>query len=96
MIRDISPKLYGRILTENVRRHAFGLFESCGPTFGADLQNWFDAEREVVWSPTSEVVEKHGEYRARIACLVFNQEIFRLWRRQIKNFPVRGRGGDDS
>ena len=54
-------------ITENVRRHAFNLFESRGRTDGSDLQNWFDAEREVVWTPPSEVVESDSEYRARIA-----------------------------
>jgi len=53
-------------ITENVRRQAFSLFERRG-TIGSDLQNWLDAEREVVWSPPSEVVESDGHYRARIA-----------------------------
>lgn len=51
-------------ITETVRREAFSLFERRG---ASDLENWFDAERGVMWSPPSEVIEKDGEYRARIA-----------------------------
>ncbi len=54
-------------ITETVRRQAFTLFERRGGMIGSDLQNWFDAERETVWSPQSEVIEHDGEYRARIA-----------------------------
>ena len=54
-------------ITENVRRRAFDLFERRGGTSSLDLQNWFDAEREVVWSPASEVIENDGAYSARIA-----------------------------
>jgi HSP20 family protein len=54
-------------LTEEVRRHAFSLFESRGQIIGRDLENWFEAEREVVWAPPSEVIEKKEGYQARIA-----------------------------
>ena len=70
-------------ITENVRRHAFNLFERRGRTIGSDLQNWFDAEREIVWAPPSEVVESDGEYRARIALPGFQAKIFRSSLRQI-------------
>jgi HSP20 family protein len=54
-------------ITEAVRREAFSLFERRGALIGSDLENWFEAERGVMWSPPSEVIEKDGEYRARIA-----------------------------
>jgi HSP20 family molecular chaperone IbpA len=50
-------------ITEEVRRRAFGLFERRGRMTGSDLENWFEAEREVVWAPPSEVIE----HQARIA-----------------------------
>ena len=54
-------------ITEEVRRHAFGLFERRGRTIGSDLENWFEAEREIVWAPPSEVIENTDSYQARIA-----------------------------
>lgn len=54
-------------ITETVQREAFNLFERRGGVIGSDLENWLSAERGVVWSPPSEVVERDDEYRARIA-----------------------------
>ena len=41
---------------------------------GSDLENWFDAERAVDWSPLSEVIEKNEEYQARFALPGFQQK----------------------
>ena len=54
-------------ITEEVRRRAFNLFERRGRAIGSDLANWFEAEREVVWAPPSEVIENKDNYQARIA-----------------------------
>lgn len=54
-------------ITDHIRREAFSLYERRGGAGGSDLQNWLDAQREVVWSPPSEVVERDHSYRARVA-----------------------------
>ena len=54
-------------ITEEVRHRAFGLFERGGRMSGSDLEHWFEAEREVVWAPPSEVIENKDSYQARIA-----------------------------
>ena len=54
-------------ITEDIRRHAFDLFERRGRTVGSDLADWLEAEREVVWSPASELIENKNDFRARLA-----------------------------
>ena len=50
-----------------IRQRAFGLFEGRGRTIGSDLDDWLQAEREVVWSPASELVENKDDFCARLA-----------------------------
>ena len=54
-------------ITEEIRRRAFNLFERRGQTMGTDLDDWLQAEREVVWSPASELIENKNDFRARLA-----------------------------
>jgi hypothetical protein len=43
---------------EHVRKRAFELFEQRGGETGKDLQDWLNAEQEIVFSPPSELVEE--------------------------------------
>ena len=54
-------------ITEDIRQRAFNLFERRGRTMGWDLDDWLEAEREVVWSPASELIENKNDFRARLA-----------------------------
>lgn len=54
-------------LFEQVRRRAYELFEGRGYAAGWELEDWLRAERELVWSPLSEVVETDQEIRLRVA-----------------------------
>jgi len=54
-------------ITDEIRQRAFDLFEGRGRTIGMDLGDWLQAEREVVWSPASELVEKKDDFCARVA-----------------------------
>ncbi len=54
-------------ITDEIRQRAFDLFEGRGRTIGMDLGDWLQAEREVVWSPASELVEKKDDFCARLA-----------------------------
>ena len=54
-------------ITEEIRQRAFGSFERRGRTIGLDLDDWLQAERDVVWSPASELVDEEKEFKARIA-----------------------------
>jgi len=54
-------------LMSATQRRAFELFNQRGSGLGADLDDWLRAEREVLWSPQSELVEDEKEIRIQIA-----------------------------
>jgi HSP20 family molecular chaperone IbpA len=54
-------------LFEEVRRRAYELFERRGYADGWEREDWLRAERELLWSPLSEVVETDKEIQVRVA-----------------------------
>jgi len=54
-------------LFEAVRRRAYELFERRGYAKGWALDDWLQAERELLWSPLSEVVETEKHFQLRVA-----------------------------
>jgi len=52
---------------EQIRQRAFDLFQQRGAIPGSDLDDWFRAEREVLWAPRSELTESAHDYILRIA-----------------------------
>lgn len=52
---------------DQVRQRAFDLFQQRGAIPGSDLDDWFRAERELFWAPTSELTESAHDYVLRIA-----------------------------
>src|SRR5271165_7147525 len=56
-----------RTTTEAIRQRAFDLFQRREGGNGTDLNDWLQAEQDVAWSPTCELVEDEKEFRARIA-----------------------------
>jgi HSP20 family protein len=56
-----------KAITESIRNQAFNLFQNRNGGNGSDVDDWLQAERDVVWSPTSELVDDKKEFRARIA-----------------------------
>jgi HSP20 family protein len=61
-------------ITDEIRRRAFGSFERRGRTIGMDLDDWLQAEREVVWSPASELIENKDNFRARLTLPGFDEK----------------------
>jgi HSP20 family protein len=54
-------------LQNRITERAFEIFDGNGHTFGRDLENWLQAERELVWKPSIELEEKDNEFRLQIA-----------------------------
>jgi HSP20 family protein len=54
-------------LFEDVRKKAFDLFQQRGALDGGDLEDWFRAERDLVRTPESELVETDKEMQMKIA-----------------------------
>jgi HSP20 family protein len=54
-------------ITGSIRSRAFDIFQNRNGRNGSDLDDWLQAERDVVWPPASELVDDEKEFRARIA-----------------------------
>src|SRR5437870_5500910 len=53
-------------ILQNVRQRAFGLFESKGGVPGGELEDWVQAEQELLLVPPSSVSETTGAYDLQI------------------------------
>ncbi len=63
---SLSLPLCHEIL-EDVSKRAFGLFQERGSTLGHDLDDWFQAERELLWAPPAELTETESQFKLRLA-----------------------------
>ena len=54
-------------LQDRITKRAFEIFDGNGHAFGRDLDDWLQAERELVWKPSIELAEKDNEFRLQIA-----------------------------
>ena len=53
-------------VTEQIRALAYHLFESRGGGDGRDMDDWLEAERELILAPGSEVVQRDGKFEIRM------------------------------
>jgi HSP20 family molecular chaperone IbpA len=49
-----------------IRARAYELFLMRGCSPGLDLEDWLQAERQLMWMPDTELIEKDREFQARI------------------------------
>lgn len=54
-------------MRERVMHRAFEIFSSNGSLFGRDLDDWLQAEQQLVWKPAIELTEKDGAFRLELA-----------------------------
>ena len=52
---------------DQVVRRAYDIFRSNGGLFGKDIDDWLQAERELVWKPAIELEEKDNEFQLHVA-----------------------------
>lgn len=67
----------GRI-TDLIRERAFSLFQHRGRGNSSDVDDWLQAERDVVWSPPSELVDEGKAFSASLAVPGFDAEDIQL------------------
>ena len=48
-------------MNDRIMRRAYEIFEGNGGSLGRDLDNWLQAEQELLWSPALELSETQGE-----------------------------------
>jgi HSP20 family molecular chaperone IbpA len=56
-----------REMQDRIMRRAYEIFEQTGNALGRDLENWTQAERELVWKPHFELCEKDNEFQLKVA-----------------------------
>jgi HSP20 family protein len=56
-----------KTLSERIRQRAFEIFENRGGGDGLAVNDWLNAERDLFRIPESELVEKSGNYEARVS-----------------------------
>src|SRR5262245_28718682 len=56
-----------RDMQEHIMRRAYEIFERNGGVVGRDLENWSEAERELMWRPAFELSEKDGKFQLEAA-----------------------------
>jgi HSP20 family protein len=67
-IRKLSSVFHEiRDMQDRIMRRAYEIFERNGSTFGRDLENWTQAEQELVWRPPFELCEKDGKFQLEAA-----------------------------
>jgi HSP20 family protein len=54
-------------MQDRIMRRAHEIFEENGSMLGRDLENWNQAERELVWRPAFELREKDGQFQLEAA-----------------------------
>src|SRR5262249_7341595 len=63
------PTLFEHMMdiAEKIRQRAFELFQRRGGADGRSVEDWLQAEREVIQCPEAELIEKGGKFRLRMA-----------------------------
>jgi HSP20 family molecular chaperone IbpA len=52
---------------DRIMKRAFEIFDGNGHTVGRDLEDWLQAERELVWKPSIELEEKDNRFLLQVA-----------------------------
>ena len=52
---------------DRITRRAYDILTSTGGLFGKDMEDWAQAERELVWRPAVELTEKDDAFRLELA-----------------------------
>jgi HSP20 family molecular chaperone IbpA len=61
-----APSADTEVISEQIRQLAFHLFESRGGGDGHDLDDWLEAERELILTPETKLVQRDGRFEIRI------------------------------
>jgi HSP20 family molecular chaperone IbpA len=56
-----------RKMEERITNRAHEIFKSNGSILGRDLEDWFTAEKELVWKPAIELKERDNQYELQAA-----------------------------
>ena len=54
-------------MQDRIMRRAYEIFSENGQLFGKELDDWMQAERELMWKPSVELTEKDDMFRIEVA-----------------------------
>jgi HSP20 family protein len=54
-------------LHDRIMKRAYEIFDSSGHILGRELDNWLQAEQELIWKPSIELEEKDNKFFLQIA-----------------------------
>ena len=54
-------------MQDRIMRRAYEIFSENGGIFGRDIDDWLQAEQELVWKPAVELTEKDNEFLLEVA-----------------------------
>ena len=82
LIRKIKdPSIGGHSLFEElenlfaqIRERAYSLFQQRGAGEGGDLEDWLPAERELLWTPPADLIDKGEQLQVRLAAPGFEAD----------------------
>ena len=52
---------------ESIRQRAFDLFQHRNGANGSEMEDWVQAERDLIWSPACELLDEENEFKATVA-----------------------------
>jgi HSP20 family molecular chaperone IbpA len=63
------PSIFDQMkeMQDRIMRRAYEIFEQNGGMLGRDLENWTQAEEELLWKPAFELSEKDGRFHLEAA-----------------------------
>jgi HSP20 family protein len=67
-----------KAISDRIERRAFEVFERRGCAADHSLDDWLQAEREIVRTPDVELIEKDGKFQVRLAAPAYDLKDIRV------------------
>ncbi|MEO7145016.1 MAG: DUF2934 domain-containing protein [Bryobacteraceae bacterium] len=77
-LSSAEPESQATNILDQIRRKAFELFEQRGHATGKDIDDWLNAERDIIFVPVSEMVVRDSSVELRIAAPGFKADELEL------------------
>ncbi len=61
-----------KALSERIRERAFEIFQARGGGDGRAMDDWANAERDLLWTPESELIDRDGRFEVQVAAPGFD------------------------
>jgi HSP20 family protein len=78
--KTTAPSIFDEMkaLSERIRQRAFEIFERRGSGDGFAMDDWLNAERDLLQIPEAELIEQAGKFEVRVSAPGFNPGDFQV------------------